>query len=73
MQILLDAAQSFLKQTESRNEENRRNSKITVERKAQLPPSSYQSFLKEKHDIVGFVLRPFGQQYTYKLVKGIQL
>ncbi|VDO41913.1 unnamed protein product [Onchocerca flexuosa] len=71
VQILLDAARSSLKQSNSRNDGNRRDSKISVERKVQLPPSSYQSFLKEKRDIAGFVLRPFGQQYIYKLVKGI--
>lgn len=69
MQILLDAAWSSLKQRESRNGENRRNSKISIEKDTPLPPSSYQSFLKKKRDIAGFVLRPFGQQYVYKLVK----
>lgn len=69
MQILLDAAWSSLKQEQSRNDRNKRGSKISIERKDPLPPSSYQSFLKGKRDIAGFILRPFGHQYIYKLVK----
>ncbi|EFO20014.2 hypothetical protein LOAG_08477 [Loa loa] len=70
VQILLDAARSSLKQSESRNE-GRRGSKI-VEKKGRLPPSSYQSFLKEKRDIAGFVLRPFGQQYIYNRLNSLE-
>uniref|UniRef100_A0A8R1TW88 Nicastrin n=1 Tax=Onchocerca volvulus TaxID=6282 RepID=A0A8R1TW88_ONCVO len=72
VQILLDAARSSLKQSESRNDGNRRDSKINVERKIQLPPSSYQSFLKEKRDIAGFVLRPFGRQYIYNRINSLE-
>ncbi|CAG9539997.1 unnamed protein product [Cercopithifilaria johnstoni] len=69
VQILLDAAWSSLKQRESRNG---RGSKITVQRKTPLPPSSYQSFLKGKRDIAGFVLRPFGQQYIYNRINSLE-
>ncbi|MCP9266517.1 hypothetical protein DINM_022084 [Dirofilaria immitis] len=72
LQILLDAAKSSLKQSESKNDGNRRGSKISIERKARLPPSSYQSFLKEKRNIAGFVLRPYGQQYIYNRINSLE-
>ncbi|VBB31080.1 unnamed protein product [Acanthocheilonema viteae] len=72
VQILLDAAWSSLKQRESRNGEDGRGSKINIEKKVPLPPSSYQSFLKGKRDIAGFVLRPFGQQYIYNRINSLE-
>uniref|UniRef100_A0A915Q4S1 Nicastrin n=1 Tax=Setaria digitata TaxID=48799 RepID=A0A915Q4S1_9BILA len=68
IKILLDGARSSLMQSESRKDRNRKGSKINVERKTQLPPSSFQSFLKKRRDISGFVLRPFGQQYVYNRI-----
>uniref|UniRef100_A0A1I8EAW7 Nicastrin n=1 Tax=Wuchereria bancrofti TaxID=6293 RepID=A0A1I8EAW7_WUCBA len=61
VQVLLDAAKSSFKQ-----------SKINIERRAGLPPSSYQSFLKGKRDIAGFVLRPFSQQYIYNRLNSLE-
>lgn len=67
METLLNGASVALKQISDDAEIGKR-SVVSEQKGAQLPPSSYQSFLKKKRDIAGFVLRPFGQQFVYKLV-----
>lgn len=33
---------------------------------SQIPPSSYQTFLKENRNISGFIISPFDNKYSYR-------
>lgn len=46
---------------------NRSISLVDHGENGQVPPSSYQSFLKQNRSIAGFVFAPFDGTYTYKL------
>ncbi|VDN35815.1 unnamed protein product [Gongylonema pulchrum] len=68
---MLQAANATLSEKASGTADIEGPSAIHVVKNAQIPPSCYQSFLKKRRDIAGFVLCPFDQRYIYNRINSL--